>query len=82
MRLTTEELVACLKRDGLLLKRLESGNGPMSAMQICECEQHIHDAVGVIEGLRAALTEIASFAHTEKLLWWQIRARKALQETP
>jgi hypothetical protein len=31
-----------------------------------------------IEGLREALTEIASFTQTDNLLWWQERARRAL----
>lgn len=34
-----------------------------------------------IEDLREALTEIASLTQTEKLLWWQIRAREALAAT-
>lgn len=38
------------------------------------------DQTAEIEGLREALTDIASFSQSTGLLWWQVRAREALQE--
>jgi len=61
------------------IARLDPATVRSMATELLANRTALDAANATIERLREALTEIASFTQTVRLLWWQERAREALE---